>query len=59
MVEAEGGRISAEGHSRSNFGSGKGAMAIGIRQAWWERGRVGGGKHGHHRIGVRQDALEG
>ena len=45
-VGAGGSREAAEGHGRSNFGSGKGAAEKGIRQAWWERGRVGGGEHG-------------
>ena len=54
MVEAEGGIRSAEGPGRSDFVSGKGATVIVIWQAWREQGRVGGGEHGHQRIGARQ-----
>ena len=43
VVEAGGSIESAEGHSRSNFGRGKGAAATGIWQVWRERGRVRGG----------------
>ena len=42
VVEAGGSEESADGHSRSNFVSDKGKAAIVIRQAWRERGRVGG-----------------
>ena len=47
----------AEGYSRSNFGSGKGAVATGILQAWRERVRVGAGEYGQRRVGVRQGTL--
>ena len=43
VVEAGGSMESDEGHSRSNFGRGKGAAATGIWQVWRERGRVRGG----------------
>ena len=46
VVGAGGSGKSAEGQGRSNFSSGKGAVATGIRQAWQEQGRVGGGDHG-------------
>ena len=39
-------RESAECHGRSDFGSGKGVTAIGIRKAWREQGRFRGGDHG-------------
>ena len=35
---------SAEGHGRSDFGSGKGAAATGILQEWREKGMFGGGE---------------
>ena len=54
MVEAGGSGESAEGHSRSYFGRGKGAVATGIGQVWQERGRVGGGEHVQRRIRARQ-----
>ena len=41
----------AVGRGIRNFGSGKGVAATGIRPAWRERGRVGGGDHGQIRIG--------
>ena len=40
MVEAGHSGESAKGRVISDFGSNKGAMAIGIRQAWNERGRI-------------------
>ena len=56
MVKEEDSGESAEGNGRSDFGSGKGVATTGIRQAWRERGRVGGGKHRHRRIGARWGA---
>ena len=50
MVEAGGSRESAEDHGRGDFGSGKGAEATGIWQAWREREKVGGEEHGKRRI---------
>ena len=45
---------SAEDQGISDFGSGKGAAAKRIRQAWQEQGRVRGGQHGQRKIGTRQ-----
>ena len=44
----------AEGQGRSDFGSGKGAEVTGIRQAWWERGRIRGGEHGQQTVWASQ-----
>ena len=46
VVEAGGSGVSAEGHGGSNFFSGKGVAATGIRKACQERGKVGGWEHG-------------
>ena len=53
-MEAGGSGAAAEGHGRSDFGSGKGAAATGIRQVWREEGRVGGKEHEQRRVGLRQ-----
>ena len=53
-MEAGDRREADEGHGRRNSGSIKGAAVTGIRQAWRERGRVGGGEHGQRRVGARQ-----
>ena len=45
---------SAEGHGRSNFVRGKGAVATVIRHEWQERERVGGEDHRQQMIGARQ-----
>ena len=57
MVEAGWSVEAAEGHGRNDFGSGKAAAATGIRQAWRERGRVEGGRHGQRRVWARQGTL--
>ena len=57
VVEVGGSVESAEDNGRSNFVSGKGSAATGIRQAWREQGRVGGGEHGQRRIWVSQGTL--
>ena len=56
-LEAGGSGESAEGHSRINFGSGKGAPATGIQMARQEQGGVGGGERGKRRIGARHGTL--
>ena len=43
MVETGSSGEIAESHGRRDFGSGKDAALMVIRQAWQERGRVGGG----------------
>ena len=54
MVGARVSGESAEDQGISDFGSGKGAAAKRIRQAWQEQGRVRGGQHGQRKIGTRQ-----
>ena len=39
-VKTGGSREKSEGNGRRDFGGGKGAAAMGIWQAWQERGRV-------------------
>ena len=45
MVETRDSRKTSGGHIRRDFGSSKGAAAIGIRQVWQGRGRRGEGGH--------------
>ena len=57
MGEEGGSRKSSEGHGRSDFVSGMSTAETGTRQAWQERGRVGGGDNGHRKIDARQGTL--
>ena len=40
VMDADGGRRSAEGHIKCDFGNGKGALEKGIMQAWIYQGDV-------------------
>ena len=51
VVETEGSGGPDEGNGGSDFVRGKGAAAIGIRQAVREQGRAGGGEHRQQGVG--------
>ena len=57
MVDTGSSIETVEGHGRRDFCDGKSVAATGIRQAWRDQGRVGGGEHRQRRLGVRQGTL--